>query len=68
MEYQPKPFFVYHKSMKLTTLFIPGLILLMLLAVGCEYYRVDPATGKRYEITRSQYQDGIREGERNDNW
>lgn len=35
---------------------------------GCEYYRVDPATGKRYEINKQKYERGVKQGEDSDAW
>lgn len=51
--------------------FVPMLVLALVTSVGmtgCEYYRVDPVTGKRYEISQEKYKQGLEEGRDSDAW
>ena len=53
------------KRLAASLLFVMFIATPVLLTAGCDYYRIDPNTGKRYEITRQQYKEGLHKNEQN---
>ena len=55
----------YNAAMKRLLVLLAVLLFAGPVLVGCDYYRVDPSTGKRYTISRDQYKRGIDQNEKN---